>query len=42
MIDPLIVTDQNLTENFKFKLQSGHGKMIDPYQYCQPVTQCEF
>ena len=29
MIDP-IVTDQNLTENFKFKLQSGHGKMIVP------------
>ena len=29
MIDPLIVTDQNLTENFKFKLQSGHGKMVD-------------
>ena len=36
------ITDQNLTENFKFKLQPGHGKMIDPQQYCQPVTQCEF
>ena len=36
------ITDQNLTENFKFKLQPGHGMMIDPQQYCQPVTQCEF
>ena len=36
------ITDQNLTENFKFKLQPGHGKMNGPQQYCQPVTQCEF
>ena len=25
-----IVTNQNLTENFKFKIYLGHGKMIDP------------
>ena len=29
MIDPHIVTDQNLTENLKFKNALGHGKMID-------------
>ena len=22
--------DQNLTENFKFKIKLGHGKVIDP------------
>ena len=28
MIDPPIISDQNLVENFKFKIKPGHGKMI--------------
>ena len=27
---PSIFADQNLTENFKFKIKPGHWKMIDP------------
>ena len=30
MIDQPNSTDQKLTENFKFKIQSEHGKMIGP------------
>ena len=30
MIDPPNIADQNLTENFKFKIQHQHGKMIAP------------
>ena len=29
MIDPPDIADQILTENFKFKIQSEHGKMIE-------------
>ena len=29
MITPLIVTNQNFTENFKFKIKCGHGNMIN-------------
>ena len=29
-LTPLIVTNQNLTENFKFKIKCGHGHMIKP------------
>ena len=38
MIDLPCITDQNLTENFKFKTVSLDMEiMIDPQQYCQPV-----
>ena len=30
MILPPIVANQNFTENLKFKIQPGHGKMIAP------------
>ena len=29
-LTPLIVTNQNLTEIFKFNIKSGHGNMINP------------
>ena len=29
-LTPLIVTNQNLTEIFKFNIKSGHGNMIKP------------
>ena len=30
MIDPPIIGDQILSENFKLMIYPGHGKMIDP------------
>ena len=42
MIDPThIVVDQKLTENFKFRIEVGQGKMIDP-QYHWPITHYKF
>ena len=29
-LTPFIVTNQNLTENFKIKIKCGHGNMIKP------------
>ena len=30
-LTPPNIADHNLTENFKFKIYPGHGKMIDPF-----------
>ena len=37
-LTPLIVTNQNLTENFKFKIKCGHGNMIKPPHCHQPES----
>ena len=29
-LNPPTVTNQNLTDNFKFKIKCGHGNMIKP------------